>query len=270
MGDRSTSKGSPGAARDETRRICPRCGAGVVDARTIAHEIANPLFFAGEALRRLAAELGSPPPGDRDAEGRHRERAARLDAAREGLRRIEEVVRELRARSDAPRPPDTVPVGSAIESLLKLVRPELVPGQTLEVSDAVGDSARVARSALTTALVNLVRNARRAVSADGLRRRRIAIRARCEGDEVVVEVADTGPGMTAARAASAFEPGVTTKEDGAGLGLAISREAARRAGGEVVLLSEVGVGTTAIVRLPAAKPAEPGATAPSAASSTSG
>jgi signal transduction histidine kinase len=69
---------------------------------------------------------------------------------------------------------------------------------------------------------------------------------------VRVIVGDTGPGMTPETLTRAFEPFFTTRgpSGGTGLGLAICRRIARDHGGTVLLESEVGQGTRAIVELP--------------------
>jgi signal transduction histidine kinase len=73
------------------------------------------------------------------------------------------------------------------------------------------------------------------------------------GRWVVVEVADTGPGMPPEVLAQAFEPFFTTREKGTGLGLAIVQKIAEENGGTVEVESEVGKGTVFRVVLPIAR-----------------
>ncbi len=78
---------------------------------------------------------------------------------------------------------------------------------------------------------------------------------RADRDEVQVRVLDRGPGLAPELASKAFEPGVTTKPRGSGLGLTIGRAIARQHGGEVELRARPGGGCVALLRLPVAPPA---------------
>jgi signal transduction histidine kinase len=81
-------------------------------------------------------------------------------------------------------------------------------------------------------------------------------RPRLAGDDlVVIRVSDDGPGIPAELAASVFEPFVTSKQDGTGLGLTIAREAAQSLGGQLVL-EHTAVGCAMAVTLPVAWPEE--------------
>jgi signal transduction histidine kinase len=71
-----------------------------------------------------------------------------------------------------------------------------------------------------------------------------------EPGHVSIVVRDEGSGMTPELMARVFEPFYSTKQDGGGLGLAISRDIILQHGGEIVLQSVVGTGTTATIRLP--------------------
>jgi two-component system, cell cycle sensor histidine kinase and response regulator CckA len=125
-------------------------------------------------------------------------------------------------------------------------------------------------------LLNLVLNARDAMAGGGVLTVRTATvtvdadQARRLGElspgrYVLLSVSDTGTGMPPQVAVRAFEPFFTTKalERGTGLGLATVHGAASAAGGTAVIDSEVGVGTTVLVYLPAAT-GERGSTARSA------
>jgi signal transduction histidine kinase len=87
---------------------------------------------------------------------------------------------------------------------------------------------------------------------------RITLSAAAAGDRVALRVQDTGVGIEAAQLADIFEPFVqlepslTRTTEGAGLGLAISRELARGMGGELSVASVPGEGSTFTVELPSA------------------
>jgi signal transduction histidine kinase len=95
-------------------------------------------------------------------------------------------------------------------------------------------------------LLNLMLNAEDAMPAGGT----LTLQARPDGDRVLLDVIDTGCGMTAAELADAFRPFHTTKPDGNGLGLATARKIVAAHGGELTASSEPGCGTKFTVALP--------------------
>ena len=96
---------------------------------------------------------------------------------------------------------------------------------------------------------NLIDNAVDAMDGAGT----LTVGTRADGDAVVVEIADTGPGMPPEVQARAFEPFFTTKDvgKGTGLGLDISRRiVVERHGGEITSTPARGEGTVMRVSLP--------------------
>ena len=101
------------------------------------------------------------------------------------------------------------------------------------------------------ALLNIVGNALEAL--EGTENARVSVLTSREpdGEWVRVEVTDNGPGVPPEKQAEIFRPFVSTKGSrGTGLGLAVSRKILREHGGDIVLRSEVGVGSTFALRLP--------------------
>ena len=99
---------------------------------------------------------------------------------------------------------------------------------TIDVSDAdanlvVGAPLRVVAAALSPVLDNAVRHARS----------RVAVRVQAAGRQVVVHVEDDGTGVPEDLLDRVFDPGFTTGDEGAGLGLALSRRLAHSVGGEI-------------------------------------
>ncbi|WP_375454402.1 MASE4 domain-containing protein [uncultured Methylobacterium sp.] len=139
-------------------------------------------------------------------------------------------------------------------------------GETIAVDfdlDAGLDPVRLDPGQFESAILNLAVNARDAMPSGG----RLSVRTEnltvtpergtalpdlAPGAYVHVSVTDTGLGMDEATAAHAFEPFFTTKDIGKGTGLGLSQVYgfARQGGGQVVLRSEVGVGTTVSIYLP--------------------
>jgi two-component system sensor kinase FixL len=95
---------------------------------------------------------------------------------------------------------------------------------------------------------NLIRNARDAMPQGG----ELVIRARDVGNEVAIEVVDTGVGIRSEDLGKIMEPLYSTKARGIGLGLAITRAIVEKHGGKLDVASELGRGTTFTVTLSAA------------------
>lgn len=113
---------------------------------------------------------------------------------------------------------------------------------------------------LTRAIVNLIANAAEAIAAavrNGARAKgTLAVRTRRDGDWAEIRIEDTGLGISESIRDHVFDPFFTTKEVGKGLGqgLSIARSIiVERHGGTIAFETEVGRGTTFVVRLPIAE-----------------
>lgn len=114
------------------------------------------------------------------------------------------------------------------------------------LQDVLGDPVE-----LEQILFNLVRNAIEATA--DIPSGHVRVSARSEGTEAVIEVTDNGPGIPPALRDRVFEPFVSDKPEGTGLGLALCRRLAERRGGTVTLLDNR-AGTVFQLRLPHADP----------------
>jgi two-component system NtrC family sensor kinase len=101
---------------------------------------------------------------------------------------------------------------------------------------------------LTQVFLNLVLNACDAMPQSG--KLRLSLRQLANGDGVLAEVADTGPGIPAEALEKIFEPFFTTKSTGTGLGLAVSQDIVDRHGGRLEVESEPGLGSVFRISLP--------------------
>jgi two-component system, cell cycle sensor histidine kinase and response regulator CckA len=163
----------------------------------------------------------------------------------------------------APNITELVDLNRLVGGIRMMLRRLVDEDIALVIEESPGLAAvRADRGQLEQVLVNLVINARDAITQGG----EIRIRASSagaadglpDGSYVVLEVADNGSGMAPETKARIFEPFFTTKEQGkgTGLGLATVYGIVEQAGGKVTVDSEVGRGTTFRVYLPAAE-AEP-------------
>ena len=101
---------------------------------------------------------------------------------------------------------------------------------------------------LEQVFMNLALNAKDAMEHGGT----LTFKTYQEGDNVIIEVKDTGHGITFEMQESIFEPFVSTKDDGNGLGLFISYNIVKEHKGSIDLVSEPGQGAQFILRFPAA------------------
>ena len=95
-------------------------------------------------------------------------------------------------------------------------------------------------------MLNLLINAAQALDGNG----RITVAVSQQGQASTVEIRDTGPGIPADLREQVFEPFVTTKARGGGLGLPIARRTAELHGGSLKLVSRPGEGTVMRLTLP--------------------
>jgi two-component system NtrC family sensor kinase len=170
-----------------------------------------------------------------------------------GLERIGHIVDSLR---DVARPGEPeiqrVELGQSVDSALTLLRGRLAPGLTIERdfgSEPVWIECTPAD--IGQVLLNLLQNAMQAAGATGT----MGVRLRSEAGQVMMTVADNGPGIAAENLPHLFNPFFTTRPvgDGKGLGLYIAAGLVRRHGGRIEVDSRPGRGSRFTVHLPSAK-----------------
>ena len=107
------------------------------------------------------------------------------------------------------------------------------------------------RIQLQQLLLNLILNAAEAMAETPVGQRRLVIAMRVLADSRVgISLSDTGHGLTSEQAQRIFQPFVTSKSDGIGLGLSICKSIVEAHGGEIEAQSEAGKGATFTVQLP--------------------
>jgi signal transduction histidine kinase len=168
-----------------------------------------------------------------------------LDAAKRGSRVTDQLLAFSRTQRLALQP---VAVDETLERADTLLRHALGPNVRLVVALAArGAWANTDPTQLELAVLNLIVNARDAMPDGGDIRLQTAIK----GQQIVVEVADTGTGMEPDVLARAMEPFFTTKgAAGSGLGLAQVYGFARQSGGDVTIDSTPGAGSRVRIILP--------------------
>ena len=175
----------------------------------------------------------------------------------EQARRTSGILDRLRCWS---RPERDAAVATALNAAAESVKALALPesrrnGVTLDLHlDALNPTVKANAVELEQVVFNLVRNAIEALIHSAAAERRIAIVTGVVGDRAILEVADSGPGIAADIRPHLFEPFVTGKPGGTGLGLALAARLVDRMDGEIVVVDGDAPGATFRVSLPLAGP----------------
>ena len=245
---RKSSEEALARARSDLAKVARITSLGVVTA-SIAHEVNQPLSGiitnAGTGLRMLSAD----PPN--------------IDGARETIRRTlrdgnraADVITRLRTLYSKKEPSrESMDLNEATQEVAALSLSELQAGRVVlryELADdlppVVGD-----RVQLQQVILNLLRNAADAMSTIEDRPRELLIRTeRDEGNQVRLSVKDSGIGFAPQAADKIFDSFYTTKTDGMGMGLSISRSIIEAHEGRLWAAPNDGHGATFSIAIPGA------------------
>ena len=219
-------------------------------ASGVAHEINNPI----QGIMNYA-ELIYSNADDRDLV---------VDFAKEidlESHRVAKIVRNLLAfsRQDASEDPEPVQMVEVVESSLSLIRAVLRSDHiAVEVAAEAGlPAVRCRPQQIQQIIMNLVTNARDALNQrygeyDECKRIELRVQRATQADWVRVSVRDFGPGIPPEVLPRIFDPFFTTKgrDQGTGLGLAVSHGIAQEHGGELTVETTAGQGACFILELP--------------------
>jgi PAS domain S-box-containing protein len=214
--------------RKERLAVLGRLAGGV------AHEIRNPLAAIRGAAQLLARRVAASA-----------DMSAVVGVIQEEVARADRIIRDLVDYARV-RPPSRrhVAAGYVVAQALggqTVPRGVRVETDLPDLPDAWLDPGQV-----QIALSNVLRNALEAMGEQGTLR----VSTRLDGPEVVVRISDTGPGLTHVARERLFEPLVTTKPQGLGLGLVTARALVENQGGALVHVDGEGVGATFEARFP--------------------
>lgn len=197
-------------------------------ARKMAHEVKNSLTPIRLTVEEMVARGG---------DGVEDRKLFLAQAASIVVDEIESLERRIRAfsefSSEPPVCPEPLDVGAIVEeriAFLKSSHPEVhyIVERTGTATDAMADPDLV-----KGILVNLLENAAEAAGAGG----EILARVVQVDDRVAVEVHDSGPGLSDMARGSLFQPSISFKKRGMGLGLSIARKSALLSGGDILLIA---------------------------------
>jgi two-component system sensor kinase FixL len=215
-------------------------------AAALAHELNQPLTATANYIRAAQRLLAASEP--------NLERARQaMEHAVEQTRRSGEIIRRLRAfvaRGEVARRTENVTKLIEEASALALVGAKESGVKVLITMDPNLPEIPVDRVQIQQVLLNLIRNAMEAMQDSPRRELKVVVSAR-ESD-VLVEVSDTGPGIAPEIADKLFQPFVTTKTDGMGIGLSVCRTIIEAHAGRLSTEPNPGGGSIFRFTLPAA------------------
>lgn len=215
-------------------------------AMGLAHEIRNPLNAANLQLHLLSRNVDKLSDPQETRDGMHK----RIEIVRDEIARLGRLLTEFlelaRPRTIARAPVDLAKLVTEVVRLERGAAEERDVHIEKDLGEgiALGDAEK-----LKQVVLNLVVNALEAMKDGGT----LTVRVHSKENDVVLEIADTGPGIDPGLAAQVFDPFFTTKEGGTGLGLSIVRKIVDQHAGHVRIESERGKGACVTVRLPRAK-----------------
>ncbi len=206
--------------------------------RVLTHEIMNTLTPITSLAQTAVGMLGDPR-----AEDDVREAVTTIGRRSEGMIDFVSRYREL---LHVPEPvPADVSVLDALQHVARLMEGSM-PGVNISV-EVVPETLEVFadRQLLDQVLINVVKNAGEAVAAQ--EDRSIRLSARLDLSRVIISVEDNGPGIPEAELDQIFIPFFTTKRDGSGVGLSLSRQIMSAHNGEIAVETGAGGSTFRLV-----------------------
>lgn len=231
-------------AEEEVRRMqselihVSRLSAMGTMGSTLAHELNQPLTAVTNFVRGSRKLLESSPQPELD-----RIREALL-AAENGALKAGQIVRRLRelvARGTARVQPEELPKLIEDASVFAFVDAQLLGVCHRTETDPDARWVEADSIQIQQVLINLIRNSVQAVQTE--ERKEILIRTCALGSTVEISVADSGPGISADVREALFSPFHSTKADGLGIGLSISRTIVEAHGGKIWPEDREGGGT---------------------------
>jgi len=217
----------------------------------VAHEINNPLNVIYGNLRLMEEQWGEACGAIR-GEGARRMKGMVRDALK-GAEHARRIIGDFRNFARDTRTAERADLNRALEETITLLGRQLPPSVKLVRRFGRIPEVPCFRGQLNQVFLNLIKNAAEAIEGEGT----VTVRTFRRKDRVVVEVADTGRGMTPEVKKKLFEPFFTTKPvgQGLGLGLSISAMIVHNHGGEITVRSRPGLGTVFQVGIPVRSPA---------------
>lgn len=212
-------------------------------AAEIAHEIRNPLTVVQMVFHSMMQEL--------KLEGGHARDAALIEMKMNHMNKILDQVLTF-ARSSEPAMED-LDVASMLDDILILIRHKLAE-QKVEIRKQIPEEPLLMkgdRSQLEQAVLNLVLNACQAMPGGGILTLSAGLKIKGKKKLIVIGVKDTGEGMSKRRQDELFQPFLTYRKGGTGLGLALVNKTVQNHNGQISVKSKLKKGTAFMLSFPA-------------------
>jgi len=230
------TKNRPDASPDRYTEIARLAGG-------LAHEIKNPLSTIRLNIELLAEDLEEidAPQG--------RRALRKIDVVKRECRRLEALLNEFLNYACAHRlelqPSDA---NHAIREVIELFRPQAAESKIEVIAYLSSDlpSVLLDQHSFHRALFNLVLNAQQAMPDGG----ELVLRTRSGGNEIAIDLIDTGCGMDVETLEHLFDAFFSTKKGGSGLGLATVQKIIEAHNGRIAVQSEPNYGTQFTIVLP--------------------
>ena len=214
---------------------------------TVSHEIRNPLGTIRTAIYSVKKRL----------EGQNAGVQKTLDRAERSIDRCDNIFEEL---LDFTRDPKLEMKRAEIDQWIKKVLDDQTfdPLINLTVELNAGEAAQLDQVRFQGCLLNAVNNACQAMieSESEQPTYNLSIKSSCIADEIVIEIVDSGPGISPENFEKIFEPMFSTRAFGVGLGMPIMRKLIEQHHGRMQVDSQLGEGTTVTLWLPIDKSEE--------------
>lgn len=210
-------------------------------ATGLAHELNQPLSAIANFARGCIRRLRSGDMAPADLIEPLEEVCEQAERAGEIMRHVRDFVRKSEPRMTA------VDINQVVRSVVKFTELEARQHETIVTLQLAPEQPRVWADSIMVEQVicNLVRNAMEAMAEMRSLRREVMIRTVPHGENAIeIEVVDTGPGIDGAVIDQVFDQFFTTKPEGVGMGLSISRSIVESHGGSIRAESRAGGGAT--------------------------
>jgi two-component system, sporulation sensor kinase E len=230
-------------ARDSRLRRAESLASLATMSANVAHEIKNPLASISIHLQLLKKSMKGKSELPTEAASKY------VDVVSEEVERLNRIVVDflfaVRPIDVEPEPTDPNEFLRGIAEFMRYELEEARISVILDLEEGVPEVPMDKRF-MKQAILNLIKNAISAMPSGGS----LSLSTRSAQDELRIEVADSGEGISEDRIQKIFEPYYTTRENGSGLGLTLVFKIVKEHRGEIQVQSEPGRGSAFTIVLP--------------------